>query len=621
MKIPKDNAMLIDIQYQKPDKINGKPDYLYIIWKECDSGKKHLQIIPEPKMDIYFEKDEYRNHHYNRNYQLLERCNKKTVKYSNIIYEIANDQGESGKRFLNNCFDTRDYKRLNEVYAYPYVFGADYDIRTWYRYKWMQEFSNDKPKNLTIGFMDIEVDSLEAPGFADATYCPIDLVTLIDTSTKKSYTFALIGVDYKEPHNINVLSPEEREKEEEKKRLYAHRMKEQKYYSEHPDEVKKAAHDMFDENYPGMEYNFFFYTDERKLIVHLFQLINTLKLDFLEIWNIAFDIPYIIDRCNNLGLNPTEVICSPDFPTKECYFKQDMIHHDIKNKSDFFRVSSYTIFTDDMRNYAAIRKGMSELRSNKLTYIAQKEIGDEKLDYSESGNIKTVSYNNYLLYILYNIKDVLLQCGIEERTNDTKNYYMTSYENLTPYEDEFKQTKILRNVQYEFFMSQGMIPGENVNSIFFREEQDEKEEEEKDDSNSDEPTFEGALVGDPVLIQHFGEKIFGKKSDSVFQYSVDFDMSSFYPSTIDAMNIDPSTLIFKMSMNANQYNVRGGDLPYKGITDVQLNNHNSDSFKDDISKEFIDNIQTDDILYTGYKWLNLPSVNDMYDEIKKKLGD
>ena len=73
------------------------------------------------------------------------------------------------------------------------------------------------------------------------------------------------------------------------------------------------------------------------------------------------------------GLYQKEVMNHPDFPNKQCYFKKD-------NKN--------TGFYDQMILYAAIRKGREELRSNKLTYITNKEIGDEKLDYSEEGNIK-----------------------------------------------------------------------------------------------------------------------------------------------------------------------------------------------------------------------------------------
>ena len=62
MNIVKDDAMLLDIQYIKASKRDGHPDYLYIIWKEISTGKIHLQVVPEPMIDIYFEKLEHRNH-------------------------------------------------------------------------------------------------------------------------------------------------------------------------------------------------------------------------------------------------------------------------------------------------------------------------------------------------------------------------------------------------------------------------------------------------------------------------------------------------------------------------------------------------------------------------------
>ena len=165
-------------------------------------------------------------------------------------------------------------------------------------------------------------------------------------------------------------------------------------------------------------------------------------------------------------------------------------------------------------------------------------------------------------------------------------------------------------------MSQNLVPGENVNGFLYNNSQAEKEDDEEDDD--DDSKFEGALVGNPKLIDYFGEKLFGKRTNSIFKYSVDFDMSAFYPSTIRAMNIDPSTLIFKVIMNPDQYDVRGGDIPFNGITDTQLVKTNSDSFKDDIAKEVFDNFQTRNYLTTANKWLNFPSVNEVFQELNKR---
>jgi len=612
MKIDKENSMLIDVQYVKANKKNNTPDYLYIIWKDLTTGQKYMQAVPEPVMTIYFEKPEFRNHNYNTNYARIETLEPRNVKYKDIIYAIAEDMGDVGRQKLQNYFNTGNYKGLKEFYIYPYVFGADYDIRVWYRLQWLKSFDNDKVKELTKGFLDIEVDTLEAVGMPKPQDNPIDLVTLIDTNTKTSYTFALIG--YTVEHDLTGHENDSFYKTEmEHREMYARRKERQYYYASHLDELEKEAHDMFDEDYPGMNYKFYFYEDERKMLVHLFQLINKLKLDMIGIWNISFDIPYIKERLEVLGLDPAQVMCHPDFPIKECWFKADKINFAVKNKSDFFHISSYTIFTDQMINYAAIRKGQQELRSNKLTYIAQREIGDEKLDYSEDGNIKTVSYNNYLRYILYNIKDVLLQVGIEENTTDMDTYYLTSYKNITPYESEFKQTVKLRNVQYKSFVSQGLIPGENVNGFMYN-----YESKESDDDEDDEESFEGALVGNPLLIDYFGDTLYGRQTNSIFKYSIDFDMSAFYPSTIRAMNIDPSTLIFKMIMDSSQYDVRGGTIPFNGITDAQMVKTNDDSFSGDVSKEVMDNFQTGNWLTTGNKWMNLPSINDVYERLKGK---
>lgn len=603
MKINKESSMLLDVQYIKANKKNGTKDYLYFIWKDMDTDEKYMQAIEEPKMDIYFEKPEFRNHLNNKNYATTDMVEKKTVVYKDIIYEIANDMGDRGKQKLQDCFTTRNYKGLKEFMMYPYVYGADYDIRTWYRYQWMKYFDNDKPKNLSIGFLDIEVDTLESTGFPNPVFDPIDLVTFIDITHNKSYTFIL--VDRKCNSNDDF-----------KRNLYKTRHETEEYYLNNIEELKREAHEKFDESYPDMIYNFYFYKDEIKMLSHLFQLINQLKLDFVGVWNISFDIPYIINRIETLGYDPKEIMCHPDFPVKECYFKKDTINFAVKNKSDFFKISSYTVFFDQMIVYAAIRKGQQELRSNKLTYIAKREIGDEKLDYSEEGSLKTLGYRNWLMYVLYNIKDVLLQKGIEERTTDVYTYYFTSYQNITPYENEFKQTVKLRNVQYLFYLDNGMIPGQNVNAILYNG----KDNKEKDDEDEEDSKFEGALVGNPLLIDNFGMKLFNHKSNNIFRYSIDMDMTAFYPSTIFEMNIDPSTLIFKMILPCDQYDVRGGDIKFNGITDFQLVEENNDSFSDDVAKEVIDNFQTGDYITTGNKWLNLPSASEIYTELKKKLG-
>ena len=340
-------------------------------------------------------------------------------------------------------------------------------------------------------------------------------------------------------------------------------------------------------------------------------------------WNISFDIPYIMERMRALGMDPKEIIPHPDFPNKQCHFKKDKLHFAIKNKTDFFNVSDYTVYVDQMINYAAIRKGASELRSNRLTYIAKQEIGDEKLDYSDDGTIKTLSYRNWLLYYLYNIKDVLLQYGIEESTSDIETYYVYSYENITQYENVFKQTVKLRNLQYRSWDEQGLVPGANINAFLYNEDEADDEEEDDDDveekKKKKDVNYEGALVGNPLLIKNFGIILYNKRVNNIFLYSIDMDMSAFYPNTVGAMNIYPPCLIFKMILMANQYDVRGGTIPFNGITDVQVVKENDNSFVGDIAKECIDNFLTRNYVSFAHKWMNFPSISQVYQRLKVNM--
>ena len=88
------------------------------------------------------------------------------------------------------------------------------------------------------------------------------------------------------------------------------------------------------------------------------------------------------------------------------------------------------------------------------------------------------------------------------------------------------------------------------------------------------------------------------------------DMSSFYPSSIIAMNIDPSTLIFKVIVDSNQF--IDGDVKYNGFIEMERDA--------DLAKEVFDNFQGDNVITMGHKWFNLPSVDEMAKLCEEELG-
>ena len=180
-------------------------------------------------------------------------------------------------------------------------------------------------------------------------------------------------------------------------------------------------------------------------------------------------------------------------------------------------MSSYTVVIDQMRTYAKLRKSGSELKSYNLNVVAKEELKDEKLDYSEEANIKTLPYVNYFKFVLYNIKDTLLQLGIDDKTSDTEDMFQKAYENSTPYKSVFSQTIFLSNLAYVFHIQNGFVIGNNINVDYDKKYSDTEVNKKKKIG------FEGAVVGDPLLNDYEGTKILGKKSKYVYKNVIDMD--------------------------------------------------------------------------------------------------
>ena len=148
-----------------------------------------------------------------------------------------------------------------------------------------------------------------------------------------------------------------------------------------------------------LDFQFLFYdeADEIKLIQDLFILINTIQPDFVLAWNMAFDIPYIIQRIINLGFDPRVIMCHPDFKVKNVrYYVDEKNQNEYAERGDKAEISSYSVYLDQMIQFASRRKGQSKVKSYKLDYIGELIAGVNKLDYSHiTRNISEFPYKNY----------------------------------------------------------------------------------------------------------------------------------------------------------------------------------------------------------------------------------
>lgn len=486
------NLLLLNVFYHRPRKENRFKDYASVLVKNVATGEKKIITIEDPEMLIYFVKPDYRDYSYVPAYKHLSLCNVKRIKYKNVIKEIVKDGGDYLKDIYGDIVSL-SFNAKRNLHKYPYVLGTDYDYPSYFRCEWALHYHNfNINRDITKSYLDIEVDSIELDGFPRPGTCPINALTYIDGFNKVSYTLLL----------RNIENPQINE------------------FENNMDEFLARCHKMFDEAYPGFEYRIIMYDDELKLIRGLFELINNLKLDFVMTWS-SFDIEFIIARIKRLGCEPSDIMCNHDYIVDELYFKKDTLHYDFKRKNDVFTITSYSVFIDQMTQYIKIRKQQKELKSVKLNAIARKELQDEKLDYSDVADIKTLPYNDYELFVLYNIKDVLLQYGIEEKTHDIDNILDRALINGTNYQSLFSQTILLKNRAYISYYKQGYIVGNNRNIDY-----SERDNEDDNDEEQENEKYAGALVADPALNDYVGTPIFGKPSKWIFTNVVDFDMNS-----------------------------------------------------------------------------------------------
>lgn len=561
--LDKDNTMLVNVIHHRATKDTNWKDYLDIIYKDLRTKEKKVITIDSPEMDIYFVKEEARDFEYNKSFIELENLEQHTCKFKDLPFYIANQAGPEYMNFIKDAIQKRNRGTIPNIHKYRYVFGSDYDIENWYRIWWYLNMDNNKPKPLTKQFLDIEVDSIDVEGFPKPGECEINAVTIVDENDLTSFTFLM-------RNDKNPLIQE---------------------FEENIDDFVKDLHEAFDDTYGELEYRIYMYDDERELIKDMFKLINTMKRDFLLIWNMGFDIPYIIARMEELDMDTISVMCHKDFEVKELFYKKDMRNFMIQNKSDYFKISAHTSYIDQMLTYAGLRKGMGEQRSYALNAVAKKELDDEKLDYSEDANIKTLPYVDFKKFVMYNIKDVLLQLGIERKTDDISNLYLRSYTNATSYNKIFKQTIFLKNRAYLEFFKQGLMIGNNINVTYgvYDDDSADKEDTKKE-------KFDGAIVADPTLNGNTGIKMFGTESKYIFDNVVDMDFTAMYPHIIIAFNIAANCMVGKLVI----------DSDYKKIAQEAIAGK-----IDDTGKDFVDNMLTRNPALMGSKWFNLPDIDEL----------
>lgn len=350
-----------------------------------------------------------------------------------------------------------------------------------------------------------------------------------------------------------------------------------------------------------------------------------------------YDLGNMIDRCRYLGYDPVPIMKHPENAISNIEFRQDDNPNAIKRKH-ILQAGTKSTWVDMLVNYGGVRRGGPKLPSMRLNDIAQSELKDTKYDYSEAGNIKTLCWNDYKLFMKYNIKDVLLLKVLDDKTEDIQDVVLTCTLDGMLVSDAFVTTTQLTNSMRLYAHKQGYVLGNNRNKLFDNKDKTKKylmmtmsaeeaelemelydilgEDGNTDASDEDEndpkkkKKFSGALVSNPNRMQPTGHYIDGVESSKVHDHVIDFDATSEYPSGMRAMNAGNETFVGKVILK-NESSVPVPMYYYKFQDDE------AEGYKMKATEIMMEMYSEGDYVTLAETFLELPSIEDILEIIDR----
>jgi len=240
---------------------------------------------------------------------------------------------------------------------------------------------------------------------------------------------------------------------------------------------------------------------EKSLIMEFMKFWIKNYPDVITGWNTKFfDIPYLFNRIRNLV----------DEKVLKRFSPWNLVEREtivVRGRPQTY----YAIFGISMLDYLDLYQKFipTKQESYKLDYIGKVELGLQK-DENPYDTFRDWYTKDYQSFIDYNIKDVEIVDGLEDKLKLIELVLTMAYEAKVNYTDVFSQVRMWDMLIYNYLKKDNiMIPP--------------KEDNIKEDK------YDGAYVKDPITGMH--------------NWIVSFDINSLYPHLIMQYNISPEKII------------------------------------------------------------------------------
>ena len=263
--------------------------------------------------------------------------------------------------------------------------------------------------------------------------------------------------------------------------------------------------------------------------------------DIVTGWNVKFfDFPYLINRISNLYGNEKASKFSPwgkISEAKSVYKGRDVICYNIMGVAILDYIELYRKYSSNPNQ-----------ESFALDNIANVELGERKLDYSEYESLHQLYKQDYQKFIEYNVRDVELVERLEDKLRLIELAMTLAYDGKVNFEDVFSQVRMWDTIIYNTLKKKHIVIPPKRNA--------------KKDQQ-----YAGAFVKDPILGMH--------------NWIASFDLNSLYPHLIMMYNLSPETLVgveyyndeLRQFMSENARNITVDKLLDKVVDTSMLKQH------------------------------------------------
>jgi DNA polymerase elongation subunit (family B) len=249
------------------------------------------------------------------------------------------------------------------------------------------------------------------------------------------------------------------------------------------------------------------FTDEQDMLMKYLEIYEMINPSIVTGWNIDyFDTPMLYNRIKRLL---GEKHANRLSPIGQCFWSP-------YRKRFFMAGVSYLDYLSLYKNFT-----YSELDSYRLDSIAQRELGKGKIEYE--GNLDILFKDDIEKFIEYNLVDVELVVGFEEKLQFIDTARGICHAGHVPYEDFVYSSKYLEGAMLTYLKRKNIVaPNKPAD----------RQERMQALRDNNEEKFIGAYVKAPIV---------GK-----YDWIYDLDLTSLYPSIIMSINISPETKVGKV---------------------------------------------------------------------------